>query len=247
MLSRDLTRYVPPSTFDEVVGVENEQVDIEIPGYMSKKQSLGRKFNTMELPLQLSAVRLVIKMGDQDVVVRHLRGGAPHEEQKQHSNLPRHTRYIAGTDTAISWPEDEIIEHEAQPNDTKLGDFTRETYIMDVDTPPIPEGVQDELIRKQRRGRMVHEESYLARKIIEDARSDWYTSRKATAGSRQEHSTRKREEANREAREWYDERTQGKSFEKTRDWQGKHGVKKEQIWRSVLEEMAKAKIQQARP
>lgn len=138
----------------------------------------------MELPLRFADVRLVVSItdpgtgGQKDAVGRHLRGGAPHYEREYGSNIPRHTRYIAGEDVEIAWPEAEIQEREAQPFDTTRRDVEDETYVPSISRNPILEGVQDELIRPYDRLRRRHDKDWIQRKIVEDARSAWYEQRR---------------------------------------------------------------------
>ena len=143
-----------------------------------------RKLNSLELPLKFSDVRLVVSMTDpetdvqKDAVVRHLRGGAPHYEREYGSNIPRHTRYIAGEDVEIAWPEAEIQEREAQPYDTTRRDVEDETYVPSIFRNPLQPGVENELIKPYDRSRRRHDKGWMQRKIVEDARSAWYEQRK---------------------------------------------------------------------
>ena len=143
-----------------------------------------RKLNSLELPLKFSDVRLVVSMTDpetdvqKDAVVRHLRGGAPHYEREYGSNIPRHTRYIAGEDVEIAWPEAEIQAREAQPYDTTRRDVEDETYVPSIFRNPLQPGVENELIKPYDRSRRRHDKGWMQRKIVEDARSAWYEQRK---------------------------------------------------------------------
>ena len=159
------------------------QADVEVPSYMPPSQQV-RKLNAMELPLKFADVRLVVSMADpetgvqKDAIVRHLRGGAPHYEREYGSNIPRHTRYIAGEDVEIAWPEAEIQEREAQPFDTTRRDVEDETYVPSISQKPLLEGVENELIRPYDRARRRHDKGWMQRKIVEDARSAWYEQRR---------------------------------------------------------------------
>ena len=159
------------------------QADIEVPPYMHPSQRV-RKMNSLELPLKFADVRLVVSMTDsqtgaqKDAVVRHLRGGAPHYEREYGSNIPRHTRYIAGEDFEIAWPDAEIQEREAQPYDTTRRDVEDETYVPSIFRNPLQPGVENELIRPFDRARRRHDKGWMQRKIVEDARSAWYEQRK---------------------------------------------------------------------
>ncbi len=140
---------------------------------------------TREVPIKMIDVRLVIALQDpdtgakRDVIVRHLRGGAPHYEREYGSNIPRHTRYIAGEDIEIDWPEPEIKEEEREINDTARREVEEITFFPSVLSAPLPPGVEDELIKPYSTDRLRHEKEWVTRKIVEDARSMWYEERKA--------------------------------------------------------------------
>jgi large subunit ribosomal protein L24 len=139
---------------------------------------------SMEVPLKYADVRLVIAQADKetgverDVIVRHLRGGAPHYEREYGSNIPRHTRYVAGEETEIPWPDPEIEERERQVEDTARRDVEDETYVPSIFQTPMPEGAENELIDPYDRLRKRHDTEYMTRKIVEDARSAWYEQRR---------------------------------------------------------------------
>lgn len=143
-----------------------------------------RKINSIPLPIKFADVRLVVTLTDsetdvkKDVIVRHLRGGAPHYEREYGSNTPRHTRYIAGEDVEIEWPEPEIAEHERQVYDTARRDVEDETYVPSIFHTPLPEGVERELMDPYARSRRRHDNDWIQRKIVEDARSAWYEQRR---------------------------------------------------------------------
>jgi large subunit ribosomal protein L24 len=139
----------------------------------------------MNLPLKFSDVRLVIRATgehNQDVIVRHLRGGAPHVDRGYGSNIPRHTRYVGGTvdgseDLVIPWPDAEVQDFEMNPIDTARFDVEQITWLPSVLEAPLPKGVENELIPKRSRTRARHDDEWVAKKIVEDARSLWYEQR----------------------------------------------------------------------
>ena len=127
--------------------------------------------------MMFNDVRLVVRQGDEDVVVRYLKAGAPYYEREHYSNIPRHTRYIAGTDVEVEWPEPEIQDQERESADTARRDVEDVTYTPEVMRPPLPFGVMDELYNKYEVGRTRHDDDWIAQKVVEDARSLWYEKR----------------------------------------------------------------------
>jgi len=137
------------------------------------------------LPLPFDAVRLVARITDdetgfdRDVIVRYLRGGAPYYQREYGSNLPRHTRYIAGEEIMIPWPEEQFTDHELGDFDTTRRDVEEVTHTPSVlSGPPLPPGVIDELRDKFSKTRLLHDPEWVATKVVEDARSAWWESRK---------------------------------------------------------------------
>ena len=150
---------------------------------MSPNQRI-RPITSAELPVKVSDVRLVARLpdprtgADRDVIVRYLRGGAPHYEREFGSNVPRHTRYIAGEDLDLEWPEASIQERERELYDTTRQMVEDETYLPSIHQNPMPAGVEHELMSRYSSKRSKHDTAYVERKIIEDARSAWYERRK---------------------------------------------------------------------
>ncbi|KAI1616135.1 hypothetical protein EDD37DRAFT_99522 [Exophiala viscosa] len=145
-------------------------------------------FQSMELPLPLSAVRLVYRSTDdatgkdRDVIVKHLRGGAPYFQREANSSLPRHTRFIAGEDVEIPWPEDDPQKYQIFNGDTSRFEVEYQSYTPSLDerNPVLPHpSIVDELNEKKYdRDRAWHEDEYVRLKVLEDARAVWYESRK---------------------------------------------------------------------
>ncbi|KIX05048.1 uncharacterized protein Z518_05920 [Rhinocladiella mackenziei CBS 650.93] len=158
--------------------------DVEFP-----KGTPGRdriKFQGMELPIPISHVRLVHRLTDEetgrdrDVIVQYIRGGAPYFQREAHSPLPRHTRYIAGEDIEIPWPEPEIPSYQAWPSDTSRFEVEHQSFMPSLYYPPLPHPeILNELRNdKYARDREWHEAEYTRMKILEDARAAWYQQRK---------------------------------------------------------------------
>lgn len=114
------------------------------------------------------------------MIVKLLRGGAPYFQRKANSHLPRHTRYIAGEDVVIPWPEDDAKTYQAFSGDTSRLDVEYQTYTPSLYDEPLPQaGILDELRNdKYARDREWHEDEYVRMKILEDARAAWYQQRK---------------------------------------------------------------------
>ncbi|KAK6376021.1 hypothetical protein LTS17_007272 [Exophiala oligosperma] len=179
----------------EVIEVHRERKEITIEGInvadmetpVGTKQRETRPVMSAPLPVPIDTVRLVHKLVDEatgrsrDVIVKHIRYGAPYFQRMPYSQLPRHTRYIAGEDIEIPWPEDDGPTYQAYDGDTLRLDVEAPTFTPSLYTAPLRPGIMDEL-RKDRYSpnRKWHEDDYVRMKILEDARASWYTERKVT-------------------------------------------------------------------
>jgi large subunit ribosomal protein L24 len=165
--------------------LETRQADVEIPAfaYQAGQKNL---FQTTELAIPLEDVRLVHRLPDpqtgtdRDVVVQLLRGGAPYYQQEYSSPLPRHTRYIAGEDIEIPWPKVDVPEADGYEGDTTQYDVEHKTFQPTIYTAPVPPAVFEELTlrTKYSPARRQHDDEYMRLKVLEDARAEWYRSRK---------------------------------------------------------------------
>ena len=142
--------------------------------------------SSLELPVPLADVRLIHRHTDpetgkdRDVVVKLLRGGAPYITQDPNSPLPRHTRYIAGEDIRVPWPEVEIPTYQAFKGDTTRYDVESQTWTPTIYDAPVPAAAWEDLIQDQKyqRDRRYHDDEYVRMKVLEDARAEWYMRRK---------------------------------------------------------------------
>jgi hypothetical protein len=134
---------------------------------------------TMELPIPFDHVRLVYKPAgsSKDVIVRAIETGEPRYHRANGAKTPDYTRYVAGSNEVIPWPEEEDPHGERQPDDTVRLLVDEQTYIPEVLNPPFPRGVADEIVARFSHNRMLHRDEWVKRKIVEDARSAWYESR----------------------------------------------------------------------
>jgi large subunit ribosomal protein L24 len=130
-------------------------------------------------PILVKDVALVVPLRDKatgevkDTVVKHLRGGPPFPEPAYGSATPRHTRYIAGHNIPIPWPEDETPERKAEASDTLRIDVDDVSFSPTVNHIPMPEGLIDELRQKYSKTRKLHTEEYIQQKMKEDAEEQW--------------------------------------------------------------------------
>ncbi|KIW18587.1 hypothetical protein PV08_02875 [Exophiala spinifera] len=179
----------------QVIEVHRERKEITIEGVnmadletpLGTKQSETRPVMSAPLPVPIDTVRLVHKLVDEatghsrDVIVKHIRYGAPYLQRLPYSQLPRHTRYIAGEDIEIPWPEDDAPAYQAYEGDTLRLDVEAQTFQPSLYTAPLRPGIMDELrTDKYSPNRKWHEDDYVRMKILEDARSRWYTERRIT-------------------------------------------------------------------
>ncbi|OAG42320.1 hypothetical protein AYO21_03488 [Fonsecaea monophora] len=160
--------------------------DVEIPESFGEQRDKIH-FSSLELPVPIADVRLVYRLTDpatgrdRDVIVKHIRGGSPYFQREPNSPLPRHTRYVAGEDIQIPWPEVEAPKYQAFEGDTTRYDVESQTWTPTIYQPPIPSPeIFDDLTAedKYRRDRAWHEDEYVRIKILEDARAEWFKERK---------------------------------------------------------------------
>lgn len=188
----------------------------------------ARRVSSAEIPIPIDDVRLVFKPEDseKEVIVRYIEKGERFSswEQEPHSSLPRHRRYIAGTDMEIPYPQENIPEQPRYSVDTPRIVVTEngEVWTPGLLESPFAASIADELIPKYSRKRVVHEDSYITTKILEDARSAWYESRQLKTPTVQKHE-------------------QEASSRRTSELQ--RGPSKEEIFDEIRSEVA----QQARP
>jgi hypothetical protein len=115
---------------------------------------------------------------DRDVLVDTIVGDGPYVQREPRSPLPRHTRYVSGSNIEIPWPEVDAPAMRAFPGDTRRLELEKRTYTPSVQQDPLPQlSIIDELRPKYRIDRTAHEFDYVRRKIVEDARSKWYEDR----------------------------------------------------------------------
>jgi large subunit ribosomal protein L24 len=130
-----------------------------------------RPVRSMEKPVSLAAVKLVVPLPDattgtvRDVIVRDIVNGPVFHDR--YTGRKRWTRFIAGLNTPIPWPKTEPKEHKNHDCDTLRVDIESRSYVPTLLKPPMPTSVIDELRNKFSKFRTRHEESYLLKKIEE--------------------------------------------------------------------------------
>ncbi|KAI1188436.1 hypothetical protein F5B17DRAFT_268101 [Nemania serpens] len=126
----------------------------------------------MELPLPISAVRLVHPITDpqtgktRDVIINQL----------VHSGLVtdrvtgkrRWQRVVPGLNISIPWPVKEEPEIKDYKADTPRIDVEEKTFVPTLLRPPMPESIIDELRNRYSRFRTRHEPEYIARLEAEE-------------------------------------------------------------------------------
>lgn len=137
----------------------------------------------MPLPVPLDDLRLVVALEDpktgttRDVLVENLRAGGPFVEREYGSSTPRHTRYAAGDELVIPWPEEEMVEEEDKPWDTLRIEVETPTWTPSLLSPPFESSVMDELRNKYGKHRKRHDPEYIEQKKLQDYREEYLQSR----------------------------------------------------------------------
>jgi len=131
-----------------------------------------RPIRTLEKPVPINSVRLVVPLKDQatgvvrDVIVKKVASTKPWFDKITYTKT--WTRFIPGLNIKIPWPKTEPKKEEDQPDDTLRVDVETKTYIPSLLTPPMPGSVIDELRNKYSVFRTRHEPEFIARKMAED-------------------------------------------------------------------------------
>ncbi|KAK2842921.1 hypothetical protein FQN49_005984 [Arthroderma sp. PD_2] len=173
--------------------------DVEFPSFALAQDNDKRPYRPYPVPNSFDDVRLVVPLQDpitnavKDVVVKHAYGAGPFLDRPYGSTTPRHTRYIAGSDIEIPWPESEEPDYKDQPIDTLQIEVEARTYLPSLQTYPMPSTVIDELRNKYSRFRTKHEPEYIAKKEEEAAFAEWEKQR-TLLSPKTEYLTKKAEE-----------------------------------------------------
>ncbi|OBT53651.1 hypothetical protein VE04_06102 [Pseudogymnoascus sp. 24MN13] len=148
-------------------------VDVAIPKWMmSAPESDQRPVRSVEKPLSIASVKLVVPLPDpetgdvRDVVVRDIVNSKIYFNKSGGANF---YRMIAGLNTVIPWPKTAPKEHPDHDVDTMRIDVETKTFLPTLLKPPMPDSVIDELRNKFSIFRTRHEHVYLQVKEAEEA------------------------------------------------------------------------------
>lgn len=143
------------------------QADIATPEYILEAESDKRPIRTMELPIPLSAVRLVYPLPNpelgslRDVLIAELRRSSNGERSLGYGG-----RYVAGTEPRIyiPFPEKSIEENMEYEIDTLRIEVEEKTWTPTLFQPPMPTSIIDELRNKYSIFRDRHDEGYIRKR-----------------------------------------------------------------------------------
>lgn len=143
------------------------QADIATPEYILEAESDKSPIRTMELPIPLSAVRLVYPLPNpelgslRDVIIAELRRSSNSERSLGYGG-----RYVAGTEPRIyiPFPEEPIEENMEYEIDTLRIEVEEKTWTPTLFQPPMPTTIIDELRNKYSIFRDRHDEGYIRKR-----------------------------------------------------------------------------------
>lgn len=143
------------------------QADIATPEYILEAESDKRPIRTLELPIPLSAVRLVYPLPNpelgslRDVIIAELRRSSNGERSLGYGG-----RYVAGTEPRIyiPFPEKPIEENMEYEIDTLRIEVEEKTWTPTLFQPPMPTSIIDELRNKYSIFRDRHDEGYIRKR-----------------------------------------------------------------------------------
>ncbi|KFZ16642.1 hypothetical protein V502_04994 [Pseudogymnoascus sp. VKM F-4520 (FW-2644)] len=148
-------------------------VDIAVPKWMmTSPESDDRPVRSVEKPLSIAAVKLVVPLPDpstgtvRDVIVRDIVNSKVFHNK---SGGVKYTRMIAGLNTVIPWPKTAPKEHPDHDADTLRIDVETRTFLPTLLKPPMPDSVIDELRNRFSIFRTRHDDAYLEKKEAEEA------------------------------------------------------------------------------
>ncbi|KAA8644832.1 hypothetical protein EYZ11_007926 [Aspergillus tanneri] len=169
---------------NETVTVKDLNVaDVHFPEWLNQQYGNNTPFQTVNLPLPIDDVRLVVALDDpttgqtRDVLVEHVYGGGPILERVYGSDTPKHTRYIAGEDIEIPWPRSEPPAAKDEEWDTLRMEVETPTWVPSLHNAPFPPNVMDELRNKFSKYRTRHDPEWVEAKKMEEYRKEYLQSR----------------------------------------------------------------------
>lgn len=131
------------------------------------------------MPISVDSIRLVYPLPDaetgvtKDVIIQQLKA-VPPNMQSSNMSLDRWQygkkwdRVVPSLNVVIPWPEVTAPEFEATPSDTVREQVEQRTFYYNLLSPPMPDGVLDELRNKYSRFRTRHEPWYVEQKEAEE-------------------------------------------------------------------------------
>lgn len=160
-------------SYGEIVGFGHPiidrwfQADITTPEYILEAESDKRPFRTVELPIPLSAIRLVYPLPNpeigslRDVIIAELRRSSNDERSLGYGG-----RYVAGTEPRIyiPFPEKPIEENIDCEIDTLRIEVEEKTWTPTLFQPPMPISIIDELRNKYSIFRDRHDKDYIRKR-----------------------------------------------------------------------------------
>jgi len=168
----------------ETVTLRNAvKVDQKVPEWVSKLYGTGRPYYTLDVPIPLDDVRLVVGLVDdttgitRDVLVRHIDVGPPFLEREVGSTIPKHTRYISGENIEIPWSQPKTVQHKDEEQDTLRMEVDAHSWIPSLLSPPFQSSILDELRNKFSKYRSRHDPEWVKEKLMEDYRQEYLKSR----------------------------------------------------------------------
>jgi len=154
------------------------QADVAIPGYLLISETDKTPIRPYEVPIPLSAVRLVAPLphpetgGLRDVIIKELKLKPKSLRELKGEDPP--SRFIAGLKpaTLIPYPETEPETFEDNDCDTLRIEVEEQTWVPTLLKPPMPGSIIDELRGKYSKFRDRHDEAFIAKKIQEDLEAE---------------------------------------------------------------------------
>jgi large subunit ribosomal protein L24 len=127
----------------------------------------------VQAQLPLSAVRLVHPLKDdetgvtRDVIIKELK--AIRIMRDNATRTVTWSRMVPGLNVTVPWPRVDKPKEEDHACDTLRIDVEEKTFIPTLLSPPVPEGVINELRNQYSKFRTRHTEEYIAKKDAEEA------------------------------------------------------------------------------
>jgi large subunit ribosomal protein L24 len=156
-------------------------VDVRFPSWALNPEEAEDPFITHNMPVSIDDVRLVVTLEDEgrqyEVIAKHVYGGRPFL-QRSNAQTPKHTRYIAGENIPIPWPDEGRVDNmQDEEGDTSRKEVEHETWTPSIERPPFNPFILDELRNKFSKYRSRHDPMWLENRKLEDLREEYLKSR----------------------------------------------------------------------